>query len=82
MMRIVEFYDKDKLEQCGSDSIWIFDQRYSNATVISKVPELLRKQLRKYSYFRIARCASLLDKFTYLTDYISCKYEENNNIRK
>ena len=29
-MRYVQYYNENKVELCGSDSVWVFDQRYAN----------------------------------------------------
>jgi hypothetical protein len=44
----VQYYDKNYNELCGSDSIWIFDQRFSTATIVSNVIERAAKQSEYY----------------------------------
>ena len=38
-MRYVQYYNENKEELCGSDSVWVFDQRYANRTMILQVKD-------------------------------------------
>jgi len=49
MIRYIEFYDKNGNAFCGSDSIWLFDQRYSNKTAMRKTKEQAEKQAAAYN---------------------------------
>ena len=81
-MRYVRYYNEDKEELCGSDSVWVFDQRYSNLTMILKVNDSkasqwlhYKKHPEKYcpqqaAYFRIVQGANLMSKANPLTDFI------------
>ena len=81
-MRYVQYYNEDKEELCGSDSVWVFDQRYDNLTMILKVNDSkasqwlhYKKHPEKYcpqqaAYFRIVQGANLMSKATPLTEFI------------
>lgn len=81
-MRYVQYYNEDKEELCGSDSVWVFDQRYANRTMILKVNASKSSQWLHYknnpdkycpqqaAYFRIVQDANLMSKATPLTEFI------------
>ena len=81
-MRYVQYYNEDKEELCGSDSVWVFDQRYDNLTMILKVNDSkasqwlhYKKHPEKYcpqqaAYFRIVQGANLMSKATPLTEFL------------
>lgn len=81
-MRYVQYYNEDKEELCGIDSVCLFDQRYANRTIIlqvkdSKASQWLhyKKHPEKYcpqqaAYFRIVQGANLMSKATPLTEFI------------
>ena len=46
--RFVQYYDENRNELCGSDSIWIFDQRLSTTTIINNVVDRAAKQAQYY----------------------------------
>lgn len=48
MRRFVQYYDENYNELCGSDSVWVFDQRWSNDTIIGKVITKAAKQAAYY----------------------------------
>lgn len=81
-MRYVQYYNENKEELCGSDSVWVFDQRSANRTIILQVkdskacqwlhyknhPEKYRPQ--RAAYFRIVQGANLMSKAIPLTEFI------------
>ena len=81
-MRYVQYYNENKEELCGSDSVWVFDQRYANLTMILQVKDSKTTQYCHYknhpdkycpqqaAYFRIVECESLMSKATPLTEFI------------
>ena len=81
-MRYVQYYDENKVELCGSDSVWVFDQRYANRTIILHVKDSKASQWLNYknhpdkycpqraAYFRIVHGANLMSKATPLNDFI------------
>lgn len=81
-MRYVQYYDENKEELCGSDSVWVFDQRYANRTMILQVKDSKASQWLNYknnpdkycpqqaAYFRIVQGANLMSKATPLTEFI------------
>lgn len=81
-MRYVQYYNEDKEELCGSDSVWVFDQRYANRAMILKVKDSKASQWLHYknhpekycpqqaAYFRIVQGANLMSKATPLTEFI------------
>lgn len=81
-MRYVQYYNEDKEELCGSDSVWVFDPRYANRTMILKVKDSKESQWLHYknhpekyfpqqaAYFRIVQGANLMSKATPLTEFI------------
>ena len=81
-MRYVQYYDENKEELCGSDSVWVFDQRCANRTMILQVKDSKESQWLHYknhpekycpqqaAYFRIVRGANLMSKATPLTEFI------------
>lgn len=48
MKRFVQYYDANCNELCGSDSVWVFDQRWATTTIIDKVRERAAKQAAYY----------------------------------
>lgn len=46
--RYLRFYDEHGLERCGSDGLWIFDQRLSNETAIKNAHDRHQKQCAAY----------------------------------
>ena len=81
-MRYVQYYNENKEELCGSDSVLVFDQRNANRTMIIKVKDSKASQWLKYknnqhkycpqhaAYFRIVQGANLMSKATPLTEFI------------
>ena len=81
-MRYVQYYNENKEELCGIDSVWVFDQMYANLTMILKVNDSkasqwlhYKKHPEKYcpqqaAYFRIVQGANLMSKATPLTEFI------------
>lgn len=81
-MRYVQYYDENKEELCGSDSVWVFDQRYANRTMILQVKDSKASQWLHYknhpekycpqqaAYFRIVVGESLMSKATPCTEFI------------
>ena len=81
-MRYVQYYNENKEELCGSDSVWVFDQRYANRTMILQVKDSKESQWLHYknnpdkycpqqaAYFRIVQGANLMSKATPLTEFI------------
>ena len=81
-MRYVQYYDENKEELCGSDSVWVFDQRYANRTMILQVKDSKASQWLNYknhpdkycpqqaAYFRIVEGANLMSNSTPLTEFI------------
>ena len=48
MRRFVQYYDENYNELGGSDSIWMFDQRWSIDTIMDKVITKAEKQAAYY----------------------------------
>lgn len=48
MKRFVQYYNENYNELCGSDSVWMFDQRWSNQTIINKVIDRAAKRAACY----------------------------------
>ena len=81
-MRYVQYYNEDKEELCGIDSVWVFDQRNANRTMIIKVKDSKESQCLHYknhpdkycpqqaAYFRIVEGANLMSNSTPLTEFI------------
>lgn len=81
-MRYVQYYNENKEELCGSESVLVFDQRYANRTMILKVKDSKASQWLHYNnnpekycpqqaaYFRIVECESLMSKATPCTEFI------------
>ena len=81
-MRYVQYYNENKVELCGSDSVWVFDQRYANRTMILQVKDSKASQWLNYknnpdkycpqqaAYFRIVQGANLMSNATPLTEFI------------
>lgn len=81
-MRYVQYYNENKVELCGSDSVWVFDQRCGNRTIILQVKDSKTTQYCNYknhpdkycpqraAYFRIVQGANLMSKATPLTEFI------------
>ena len=81
-MRYVQYYNENKEELCGIDSVWLFDQRYANLTMILKVNDSKASQWLNYknhpeeycpqqaAYFRIVQGANLMSKATPCTEFI------------
>lgn len=81
-MRYVQYYNENKEELCGSESVLVFDQRYANRTMILKVKDSKANQWLNYknhpekyfpqqaAYFRIVRGENLISKATPLTEFI------------
>ena len=81
-MRYVQYYNENKEELCGIDSVWVFDQRYANRTMILQVKDSKASQWLNYknnpekyvpqqaAYFRIVQGANLMSKATPLTEFI------------
>ena len=81
-MRYVQYYNENKEELCGSDSVWVFDQRNANRTMILQVKDSKASQWLHYknhpdkycpqlaAYFRIVQGANLMSDATPLTEFI------------
>ena len=81
-MRYVQYYNEDKEELCGIDSVWVFDQRCANRTMILQVNDSKASQWLHYknnpdkycpqqaAYFRIVQGANLMSKANPLTEFI------------
>lgn len=81
-MRYVQYYNENKEELCGIDSVWVFDQRNANRTMILQVKESKASQWLNYknhpekyfpqqaAYFRIVQGANLMSNATPLTEFI------------
>ena len=81
-MRYVQYYNENKEELCGSDSVLVFDQRNANRTMIIKVKDSKESQCLHYknhpdkycpqqaAYFRIVEGANLMRNSTPLTEFI------------
>lgn len=81
-MRYVQYYDENKEGLCGSDSVWVFDQRYANRTMILQVKDSTTSQWLNHknhpdkycpqqaAYFRIVQGANLMSNATPLTEFI------------
>ena len=81
-MRYVQYYNENKEELCGIDSVWVFDQRYANRTMILQVKDSKASQWLDYknhpdkycpqqaAYFRIVEGANLMSNSTPLTEFI------------
>ena len=81
-MRYVQYYNENKEELCGIDSLLMFDQRYANRTMILKVNVSKASQCLHYknhpekycpqqaAYFRIVEGESLMSKATPCTEFI------------
>ena len=81
-MRYVQYYNEDKEELCGIDSVFVFDQRYANRNMILKVKVSKASQWLNYknnpekycpqqaAYFRIVQGANLMSEATPLTEFI------------
>lgn len=48
MKRFVQYYDENCNELCGSDSVWVFDQRWPHNTVIIRVTKRAAEQAAYY----------------------------------
>ena len=81
-MRYVQYYNEDKEELCGIDSVWVFDQRCANRTMILQVNDSKASRWLNYknhpekycpqqaAYFRIVQGANLMSNSTPLTEFI------------
>lgn len=81
-MRYVQYYNENKVELCGIESVCVLDQRYANRTMILKVKDSKANQWLNYknhpemyfpqqaAYFRIVRGENLMSKATPLTEFI------------
>ena len=81
-MRYVQYYNENKEELCGIDSVCLFDQRYANRTIILQVKDSKASQWLHYksnpdkycpqlaTYFRIVQGENLMSKATPLTEFI------------
>lgn len=81
-MRYVQYYNENKEQLCGIDSVCVFDQRYANRTIIIQVKDSKASQWLNYkchpekyfpqqaAYFRIVQGANLMSKATPLTEFI------------
>ena len=80
-MRYVQYYNENKEELCGIDSVRVFDQRYANRTMILQVKDSKASQWLNYknhpdkycpqqaAYFRIVQGANLMSNATPLTEF-------------
>lgn len=48
MKRFIQYYDKNRNEICGSDGVWVFDQRFATHTMVSRAIERAAKQAMYY----------------------------------
>lgn len=46
--RYIQYYDNHCMQLLGSDSVWVFDQRWSNTTALAKAYEKVQNQARAY----------------------------------
>ena len=81
-MRYVQYYNENKEELCGIDSVWVFDQRNANRTMILQVKDSKASQWLNYknnpekycpqraAYFRIVKCSNLMSSATPCTEFI------------
>ena len=81
-MRYVQYYNENKEQLCGIDSVCVFDQRYANRTIILQVKDSKTSQWLNYknhpekycpqqaAYFRIVQGANLMSKAAPLTEFI------------
>ena len=81
-MRYVQYYNENKEELCGIDSVWVFDQRNANRTMIIQVKDSKESQWLHYknhpekycpqqaAYFRIVQGANLMSSAIPLTEFI------------
>ena len=81
-MRYVQYYNENKEQLCGIDSVCVFDQRYDNRTIILQVKDSKASQWLNYNnhpdkycpqravYFRIVQGANLMSEATPLTEFI------------
>lgn len=46
--RYIQYYDREGREMIGSGGVWVFDQRWSNDTIMIKVIEQAKKQAQAY----------------------------------
>lgn len=84
MKRFVQYYNENYDELGGSDSVWVFDQRWSNNTIINRVIERAAKQAACYranpdkyapqhaAFFRIM-CGEILDPHP-ITGFVNLDY--------
>lgn len=71
-MKIIQYFGEKKQELCGSDSVWIPDQRYSVNHMCELAHETPNNQSGRLVYFRIAFVGSLLDRnYNYVTPFIA-----------
>ena len=72
--RYVQYSDKDGNELLGSGHTWVFDQRFSNATIADKVQERFDCQFKawqkdrryikpQYAFFDIKRNDTILESY-------------------
>ena len=81
-MRYVQYYNENKEELRGIDSVLMFDHMYANRTIILKVQVSKASNCLHYknhpdkyfpqraAYFRIVQGANLMSKATPLTEFI------------
>ena len=81
-MRYVQYYNENREELCGSESVLVFDQRCANRTMILQVKDSKASQWLHYknhpekycpqraAYFRIVEGESLMSKATPCTEFI------------
>lgn len=75
-MKLIQYFDSEKNERCGSDFLWVPDQRYG----LKKLCEMAHKPCgqtiyengeKKLAYFRVANVGSIMDrKYNYVTPLI------------
>lgn len=76
-MKLIQYFDNEKQERCGSDFLWVPDQRFG----IKRLCEIAHKPCnqsvygngeKKLAYFRVANVGSIMDQnYHYLTDFIA-----------
>jgi hypothetical protein len=60
---------KEPIEGCGSNSVMLLDNRNSINTMFNKCLVELKNR-KQFIGFKIVKCASLLDKYHLITNYI------------
>lgn len=75
-MKIIQYFDSEKNERCGSDFMWVPDQRFSIEHLCDLAHEnpnqtIMKNGEQKLAYFRVANVGSIMDRsYHYVTDFI------------